>query len=166
MTTAFFDYSQQIKEEVEEHLLDTLRKKISREVRTDHLGRGTSFTHYRVGQLPSGLWVATRRPLHNLGTEDLEKQCLNAEKWDPKKSYVTSRFAVGVVNSESCFMLVEDLTNGGSLEIEYVGANSSPRSDGKTVLFDFDSTPLGKHDLDGRKYFAPEHRIDLEAKSS
>ena len=125
LMTQYFDFSQQLKKEIEEH--EAFMQIIDRHMSGDHaewLNGGNMNTIFRVGQIESGLWLAIRQ---QRGAEDygISRDCMNlyetyarkAEEYS-KRGRLVVKFCVGVVKELSTALLVEDLTNGGTRILE------------------------------------------------
>lgn len=122
------------------------------------LGSGTSNIHYRLGELESGLFLATRELVKSEGK--FQKACAEryAKEWEKhaNRGNLVSKLLIGVkihVSQDAIlegfqdryFFIVQDFTDGGNNE-EFIPA-SSGREYGdyknKDIYYDFDEFGLG-----------------------
>jgi len=156
----FFDTSQQYKARIEQSsdLMQALKTYAGYpaddwEHPMQHLGHGISNTHYRIGQLESGLFVASRENTifkdGRLQKEITEEYAQDLEKANESGKF-TSRFGIGVqvhVNDPEGYfgdrylLLVEDFTQGGIVDfVPGRKADETGTLDGRVVHYDFDQT--------------------------
>ena len=167
----YFENSQKIRRDLEEDsiLLDETQKALNGEL--SPFGFGINYEVFRVGRLPSGLYIALRSFEENNfmrmedfddQINDLEDYCLNAEQLSSQGKKVPS-FCVGVVCGNLAGILTEDLTVGG---VEKIYQPSSEDyaffgKDKRKVWIDIDSIFKSHPRNKILKYFAKENRIDI-----
>lgn len=123
----YFEYSQKIRKEIEGNkiIMNKIEDYIHGKENLEFIGSGTINSHYRVGELESGLWVAIRdlkfenhlKKARNLLSIP-ESYALTAEKYFLEGKKV-SKFSIGAFSSDNIILLIEDLTNGGKRKIKH-----------------------------------------------
>lgn len=123
----YIDKSQIVKKEIisESMLLDVVRNAFDQKF--EAFGRGGTVELYRIGRLPSGFHIALRlfRTDIEEGQRNLETQmrlmelyCQNAEHLYSRNEPVPD-FCVGVIKGNKAGILTEDLSAGGTTEVEH-----------------------------------------------
>ena len=113
------------------------------------LGAGNTNVHFRLGQLESGLWLATREnltfedsPLQRIVTENYARQL----EFNNERGRTTSRICLGVkvpspdleVVEDRYFIIVEDFTQGGNADFRPGhGGQDCGTVNGEIVYYDF-----------------------------
>ena len=116
------------------------------------LGEGISNIHYRVGQLESGLWLATREniifldnPLQRIVAENYS----NSLEVYSQRGNRTSRISIGVKYhsnnperyEDRYFLILEDFTQGGRTSFEPGKSEQEfGMIKGEKVYYDFDDS--------------------------
>ena len=168
----YFERSQEVRKEIlsEDGLLTQAKRAFNSEY--EEFGWGSTVDLFRIGTLPSGLYVAMRvfRKDGHFGDSSVENQkrlledyCQNAEELDSEGKEVP-KFCVGVVYRNRAGIFTEDLTAGDTQNFEHypdydfawVGEGEQRRK----VYVDIDH--LFKHRRDTEtKYFLDDHLIQL-----
>lgn len=128
-----------------------------------NLGSGSSNAHYRLGELESGLWIATREK-HILSTGNPRKNipenyAQTAEQYHsqgkrttslcvgvrihltPTKYYQSPGFKEDLEDEDKYALIVEDFTKGGSPDSDFIpggSGNIGGTLNGQRVVYDFD----------------------------
>lgn len=185
MPMKYFDYSQKVKEEVQQTsgMVEALQEFLSGSPNLDMIGEGTRHHVFRVGQLPSGMWVALRNydlisdMLPEMGMSLYESYCLDAEELSDEGKRVPAFCVGGILHNGDDeldalpILLVEDLTEGRKYKVcsEDVGKAAGYRVRDKKreeVWFDLGldgaADVSSNVDVNSFKYFHPSARLNLE----
>jgi hypothetical protein len=168
----YFDYSQQIKKEIEGRvdLTQKLREHFSGKTPLEYIGGGSSNDIYSLGRLESGIYVALResKVVKEVGLVEeflqvYEGYCQYAEQLSSTMNIgkVVS-FCVGasIGRDGRAGILLEDFSEGKKKTLleQNDGLSSVCFETGETFLTDLDVDEISPK---GIKFFAPEHRINI-----
>ena len=165
-----FEYFQQMRSQIEsdEIVMRNLREyAFGNAISLPYLKKGTTNTHYRIGRVGS-MWLATREAMHFKGQPELQIQLcesyLEALVATQNEGKRVPAIAGGVksVNKggkERFFLLLEDLTQGGSA-IFAPGSEGEVSGfvNGEQVFYDFHET---QNETDLFIYMAEDKLIQL-----
>ena len=169
-----YNLSQRVKTEIEQssELMGSLRVYVDEcedyAGPLTHLGTGTSNKHFRLGQLSTGLWLATRE---NVIMEEGNWQRFICENYGGRLDSLvregkrTSSVCIGVVVhppdedfDPRYFLILDDFTRGGSSDFQPAPSEREWGTlDGKRIYYDFNDL-FHKTTL---KYMADESMIHL-----
>ena len=141
-----------------------------------HLGSGTTNTHYRVGRVGE-IWLATREYFHIIGDPEYQKDCCETyirrllsnrmQGRDVPRIVGGVRAVAAHIRNETdtidrYFLLVEDLTAGGSADFS-PGTKGSwfGKVKGRGLVF-YDFPEYTESSPDFFKYMTEEDMIKLE----
>ncbi len=187
---SYFEESQKLRREIENDRDICVKIKAfeKRGLELEFMASGGRNSHYRLGQLPSGLWIALRESvgyergefeeLGLIGCALYETYCQEAERFHERGKRVPLSVGGYIKEIETPFLVVEDLGEGKNGVVFGTGCSNSRgyiERDGKREEVWFD---LGKDDtlgmesitnkrIDGLfdirslKYFHPTARINL-----
>jgi hypothetical protein len=186
--------SQKIKLEIiQSGLVEKIENHFTGKSSLEEIGAGDFRRMYRVGQTDSGVWVALRdeyliRDLYGGFTHLKDLQIFLLDKYaelcelKSQNNQRVSNFAIGGVYYTSPFLLVEDLTEGGSYDLLHEIINGKTEGGfrekddtNEMVFWDFgphgmkdidesmrDIINSGKLDINQLKYFNPERIIRVD----
>ena len=159
----YFERSQGVRQELlsEDGLLTQAKRAFNSEY--EEFGAGKNASLFRIGTLPSGLYVAIRVPRGWNSLSLLEDYCQNAEMLDSEGKEVP-KFCVGVLYGERAGIFTEDLTKGDTQSFEHcpdeefvwVGSGKHRRK----VYVDIDHLFKWRRHKE-LKYFLDDHLIKL-----
>lgn len=167
---SLFEISQEYKGRIEASstLMDALRTYAKHKVGNcddtlHHLGSGRSNTHYRLGELESGLWVATRENhvfLRGNSQKNIAENYAQTAEWYRSQGKRTTSLIVGVrlhltpveyyqvpgfredlEDEDRYALIVEDFTKGGSPDADFrpgISEDIGGTLNGERVMYDFD----------------------------
>lgn len=163
----YFDKSQDAKRSFTPQILDMGRDAFAGNIEPFGFG-GVHL--YRTGRTSSGLYVALRVFRQDMPESEFslrrqiklfENYCLNAEELDSEGKEVPG-FCIGVICGRRAGIFTEDMTAGGSIDLEhppdmpfaYVGTER------RIVYIDIDGV-FRKKDVDSLKYFSLGNRFRI-----
>ena len=105
--------------------------------------------------------------------EKLEEYCQHAERRDELSDYIITSFCIGVKyhedNNWRGLILIEDLTKGDTVNIKIRGDYGTIIGQKQKIFFDLSwddpdnsKTKLTSDEIQGIKYFKPEHMISIK----
>jgi len=175
----YFSISQETREQIRgSDLMSIIKGHVTRQKRAEFIRGGKHHDHYRIGQLPNGLLVATRERNEKVGytrnfdevVERLEEYCQEAEKFFRYDRFIVPSFCVGARYKESNdwrgLILTEELVIVRDGEIFPIGIFKGQE---REIFFDLsydsdDDNTQGKLTstrISGIRYFDPKNIIEI-----